>query len=128
MDREQKQKLEELKQYAKNKGTKQLFQKNVLLQECLTALDTYTIVDNEEDITKIIHLASSPAPEIHSHYDNQITIEDEQRYYIVWDNAYLPIIMTSGKSIRKNWDDVMAVAFDTYFVDVSSGKAIGIRH
>lgn len=32
---------------------------NVLLQECLTALNTYTIVDNEEDITKIIHLASS---------------------------------------------------------------------
>ena len=49
-------------------------------------------------------------------------------YSSIWDEESLPVIMSSGKSIRENWDDVMAVAFETYFVAESGEKTIGIRH
>ena len=43
-------------------------------------------------------------------------------------NRSLLVIITSGKSIKENWKDVLAVAFNTYFVAESTGKTIGIRH
>lgn len=55
-------------------------------------------------------------------------LEDDERYYIVWDEATLPVVLSTGKNIVECWDDVMAVSFDTYLVSVSTGKTIGIRH
>ena len=127
MNEEQIEKLEGLKQQMRIKQQKQRLQNNTLLQECLAAIKLYTIIEDEEEIKHIIRLVSLPEVEIYSH-DDTIILEDDEDYYIVWDEASLPVLMTSGKSIRENWDDVMAVAFETYFVAVSSEKAIGIRH
>lgn len=127
MDEERKKKLESLKIQAKTNERKQSLQKNVLLQECLEVLSLYSIVEDENEIEYIELLASSPDFEMYSH-DDRIILDEEERYYIVWDEATLPIVLCSGKYINECWDDVMAVAFDTYFVSKSTRKVIGIRH
>lgn len=127
MDEERKKKLESLKIQAKTNERKQSLQKNVLLQECLEVLSSYSIVEDENEIEYIESLASSPDFEMYSH-DDRIILDEEERYYIVWDEATLPIVLCSGKYINECWDDVMAVAFDTYFVSKSTRKVIGIRH
>ena len=127
MDSEQKKKLELLKAQAKINEQKQNLKKNELLQECMEALSSYSIVEDKNEIKHIESLASSSDAEMHSH-DDMITLDDEEQYYIVWDEAMLPIVLCSGKNINECWDDVMAVAFDTYFVTESTGKTIGIKH
>lgn len=127
MDEERKKKLEQLKIQAKTNERKQSLQKNVLLQECLEVLSSYSIVEDENEIEYIESLASSPDFEMYSH-DDRIILDEEERYYIVWDEATLPIVLCSGKYINECWDDVMAVAFDTYFVSKSTRKVIGVRH
>ena len=127
MDEERKKKLESLKIQAKTNERKQSLQKNVLLQECLEVLSSYSIVEDENEIEYIESLASSPDFEMYSH-DDRIILDEEERYYIVWDEATLPIVLCLGKYINECWDDVMAVAFDTYFVSKSTRKVIGVRH
>ena len=127
MDEERKKKLELLKIQAKTNEQKQSLQKNVLLQECLEVLSSYSIVEDENEIEYIELLASSPDFEMYSH-DDRIILDEEERYYIVWDEATLPIVLCSRKYINECWDDVMAVAFDTYFVSKSTRKVIGVRH
>lgn len=127
MDEERKKKLESLKIQAKTNERKQSLQKNVLLQECLEVLSSYSIVEDENEIEYIESLASSPDFEMYSH-DDRIILDEEERYYIVWDEATLPIVLCSGKYINECWDDVVAVAFDTYFVSKSTRKVIGVRH
>lgn len=127
MDEERKKKLESLKIQAKTNERKQSLQKNVLLQECLEVLSSYSIVEDENEIEYIESLASSQDFEMYSH-DDRIILDEEERYYIVWDEATLPIVLCSGKYINECWDDVMAVAFDTYFVSKSTRKVIGVRH
>ena len=126
MDKEQKQKMEELKRQAQMNIQKQWLQKNVLLQECLSALNSYRIID-DNDVKQIIDTVSMSKAEMYSH-DDLIVLVDEEQYFIVWDEASLPVVLCSGKYINKCWDDVMAVSFDTYFVAESTGKVIGIRH
>ena len=127
MDKEQKEKLQELKRKTRLKQQKHKLQKNVLLQECLSALESYSIIDDEYVLERIIDIASTPDAEMHSH-DEQIILDYEEQYYIVWDEATLPVVLCSGKYVLECWDDVMAVAFDTFFVAESTGKVIGIRH
>lgn len=74
MDAEQKKKLELLKTKAKINERKQSLQKNLLLQECLEALSSYSIVEDENEIEHIDSLASSPDLEIHPHAD-KITLQ-----------------------------------------------------
>ena len=64
---------------------------------------------------------------MHTH-DDRVTLDNEEQYYIVWDEETLPIVLCLGKYINECWDDVMAVSFDTYFVSQSAWKVIGIRH
>lgn len=49
-------------------------------------------------------------------------IEKNHDYYIIWDNEQVPIIKCKGNDIIENWDDVLAVAFDTCFVDCRTEK------
>ena len=127
MDEEQKKKLELLKAQTKINERKQRLQKNVLLQECLKALSSYSIIENKKEIKQIESLASFQDTEMHSH-DDRVTLDNEEQYYIVWDEETLPIVLCLGKYINECWDDVMAVSFDTYFISQSAWKAIGIRH
>lgn len=125
--KDKRKKLEYLKAQAKIYERRQSLQKNVLLNECLEALSSYSIIQNENEIKHIESLVSSQNAEMYSH-DDRITLDNEEKYYIVWDEITLPIVLCSGKYINECWDDVMAVAFDTYFISESSWKVIGIRH
>ena len=127
MDKEQKKKLEELKKQAQMSTNRKKLQGNVLLQECFAALESYNLIENDGEIKRIVDLAYSSDVEIHSH-NNQVFLEDEEMYYIVWDEATLPIVMCSGKRIKESWDDVLAVAFNTYFVAKSTGRTVVIKH
>lgn len=82
------------------------------------------VIQDDENITAVV---MSSEKEMHKHSEN-VRLIDNERYYIVWNNTSVPVIESSGKCINDNWDDVMAVAFDTYFVMKSSGKIIGIRN
>ena len=126
MDKEQKQRIEELKRQAQINIQKQKLQKNVLLQECLSALNSYRFIDDNE-VKQIIDIVSMSNAELYSH-DDLIVLGDEEQYYIVWDEASLPVVLCLGKYINEFWDDVVAVAFDTYFVAESTRKVVGIRH
>lgn len=123
MDKEQKAKLEELKQTNAKKKKYGDLQNNILFQECLAALKIYKIVDNEDEVNRIVHLASLSSVEMYSHND-LIDLYDEEQYFIVWDDSSVPVVESSGQCIKESWDDVMAVSFDTYFVAKSSEKAI----
>lgn len=126
MNEEQKIKLEELKTQMQEKDRHLNLQKNVLFQECLKALYTYTLIEDEEVINKLVHLASMQDIEMHTHTD-VLDLEDDVRYYIVWDEMTLPVVVSSGKSIKENMDDVLAVAFETYFIDCSTKAVIGVK-
>lgn len=126
MNKEQKNRLEELKIQIQEKERQQILQKNVLYQECLTALNFYTLIEDEDVIRKLVHLASLPDIEMHKCSD-VLDLEDNDQYYIVWDEMMLPVVVSSGKSIKDNLDDVLAVAFETYFIDCLTKKVIGVR-
>ena len=127
MNTEQKKKLELLRSQAQTKERKQSLQKNVLLQECLEALGTFEILEKEDQIKNIESLVTLQDAEMHSHED-RIILDEEEKYYIVWDEATLPIVVSLGRTIMKCWDDVLAVAFDTYLVSESFERIVGIRH
>ena len=127
MDKEKKEKFEELKRRAQINKLKYELENNELFQECLYALKDYSIVDDEEKIKRIERLVSTSDAEMHSHKEH-ISLDEKEQYFIVWDDASLPIILSLGRRINALWEDVMAVAFDTYFVSETSEKVIGIRH
>ena len=126
MNDEQRIKLEELKKHMLEKKKNQNLQNNVIFQECLTALEFYEIVENESVIKELVHLASLPNVEMYSQRDT-IKLSDDERYYIVWDELTLPVVVSCGKYIKESWDDVLAVSFETYLVAESSKKTIGIK-
>ena len=125
MDKEQKQRIEELKRQAQINIQKQKLQKTVLLQECLSALNSYRFIDDNE-VKQIIDIVSMSNAELYSH-DDLIVLGDEEQYYIVWDEASLPVVLCLGKYINEFWDDVVAVSFETYFIASSTKTLIGVK-
>ena len=79
MDKEKKDKLEELKNQAKLKKHKYELEKNALLQECLVALSFYSIIDNGDEVERIVNLASKKDAEVYSHNDI-ISLNDDELY------------------------------------------------
>ena len=91
MDNFQKQKLESLKEQARIKTQRRMWMENELLQEFLSALETYMIVDDEDLINNVVDIASKKDAKIYSHND-EVLLDDEKKYYIVWDEASLPVV------------------------------------
>ena len=56
-----------------------------------------------------------------------IDLKDDEQYYIVWDEMTLPVVLSSGRRIKENWDDVVAVSFETYFIASSTKTVIGVK-
>lgn len=55
-------------------------------------------------------------------------IINQNRCYIMWDEFSLPVIKTSPIKILENFDDVTAVAFDTWIIDENYNWVIEINH
>lgn len=81
---------------------------------------------NEEQREKLAILKASNK-EYGMCYSDRTMIEKSHDYYIVWDNAEVPIIKCKGECIFENWNDVIAVAFDTCFIDCETEKGFLIR-
>ena len=79
-------------------------------------MEAYQIISDETIIKHIVKIAGDAEIKRMSHSDIPI-IEKNHDYYIIWDNERVPIIKCKGNDIIENWDDVLAVAFDTCFVD-----------
>lgn len=126
MNEDQKEKLSALKK-ANKEYTKILQQKNnILLQECFLALNAYQII-NEETLIKHLTRIASENKVTGMLYLNKPVLEREHDYYVVWDNADVPIIKCKGHNIVENWNDVIAVSFDTYFIDCETGQSFLIK-
>ena len=114
MNEEQKRKLESLK-LQNQKHMKELqYKNNVLLQECLSALETYQIISDEKIVYHVLQIVDDCCRE---NSVQRFMFVKERNYFVVWDNVQVPIIKCTGHDIEKNLDDIVAVAFDTYFVD-----------
>lgn len=127
MDPEKRARLEELKKQNQMKAKEKDLLRNVLYQECVKAIKPSMIISDEDEIRKIVHAISQSDIEMHDH-NEKADLLDKEQYLIVWDDANLPILKSSGKTIKENWDDVTAVSFDTYFISTSFGTAVGIKH
>ena len=129
MNPEQRARLEELKKQnemnLKAKGYD--LSRNVLYKECVEAIKPFRIITDEKEIQKIIHDMSMSEIKMYE-YNEKADLCDEERFLIVWDSAGLPVLESSGKTIKENWDDVTAVSFETYFISTGSGSVVGIKH
>ena len=88
-------------------------------------------MDKQRDIlcgfnTKIVNLQNAGRREIGS--IEEIIPEWNEKIYIIWDEASLPVVQTDLESIKGNEDDIKAVAFETWFVSESLTKFIHFRH
>ena len=126
MREEQKKKLLDLRTKNKKYIEQLKWKNNVLLQECLEALGEYRIISDEADITWIKDIANS-VNTIQISHCAEPPLLGEHVYYVVWDNLMVPIIECKGNDILAHWDDVMAVAFDTCFVDRDNQSSVLIR-
>lgn len=110
--------LKQLKEKNKLFVRRKKWEENQLLQDCIKVLHSLELVENEEQIQKII---SSMQERFSFGAYHQLNIDEmnlipAMNYYIVWDNAELPIIKCKWKYILESFDDVVAVSFDTYIV------------
>lgn len=126
MNEEQRNRLAKLKLANADYMKEIQWQNNSLLQECLAVLSSYRIVKNEQEIADIMSIANSDKIKTVHHSDN-LLLDRTRNYYVVWDNGQVPIVECDGRSILENYDDILAVAFDTCFVDVENKQAILVR-
>lgn len=127
MDEKLKARMEALKKQSQVKMDEKKLLNNVLYQEAIEALQDYSVIQDESEKERIIQLVSYNEKEMYSH-DEKVELNDDEQYFIVWDNDDVPILESVGNCINNSWDDVMAVGFDTYFLNKLSGEVIGIRN
>lgn len=102
------------------------WRKNSLLQECLAVLEEYQIVEDATQIAQLEEISNSNQVIKISHKD-RASLSENSDYYVIWDDAQVAIIKCSGKAISQNWDDIMAVAFDTCIIDIETRQGILVR-
>ena len=124
MNDEQRKKLKALKSQNKEYIKKLQWEKNALLQECLKAIKNYSIINDEITINQLLEIANDTKI---VHHSDRPTLEKNHSYYVVWDDEQVPIIKCNGNDILNNWDDVIAVALYTCFVDYENNHSILIK-
>lgn len=126
MNDEQRKKLQALKSRNKEHIQALQWKNNTLYQECLNAIRTYCIVSDEAVIRHILNIASDQKTKTVRHSDRP-TLNRNHSYYVIWENEQVPIVKCSGNDIMEHWEDVIAVAFDTCFVDSEDETGILVR-
>lgn len=102
---------------------KQSLLDNELLRDCLEKIPDAEIIYGSAETENILDLMESRFQieyhHVKSSYEislNDVPSDDNRKYYVIWDNAGLPILNCSGKYLFQYPDDVFAVDFDTYIV------------
>ena len=126
MHEEQRRKLQALKSRNKEHIKELQLKNNTLYQECLNAIRTYCIVGDKAAIDHILKIASDQKIK-KVHHPDRPTLDKNRSYYVIWDNGQVPVIKCSGNDIMEHWDDVIAVAFDTCFVDSEDENGVLVR-
>lgn len=111
--------------------------RDILLQECFEALGTEKVIlpyDKEEEIISIVNIKISKLFGLNVAGKELESIEEiniewiGEKVYIIWDRMGVPVIQTSLNNIKKNIDDVLAVAFDTWIVSENINRFIEFNH
>ncbi len=104
---------------------------NELFQDCLRKFEYAEIIEENAKTENILNLMESRFNIKYHHIDsfceisfNQLFLNSEQKYYIIWDNADIPILKCSGKYVLQFPDYVFAVDFDTYIVSEDFSEVI----
>ena len=136
MDYKTREKYEQLKSKNQEVILQKKWEQNVLLQDCLLSLGTNTTllsINEQKNILKVINDYVSSAICLDKTYtineflDLKADISD-CRFFIVWDECSLPIILCPYYAIKKNINDIIAVAFDTWLVKNDFTRFIEITH
>lgn len=126
MTENQKRKLQGLKSINAKYAEQLQWKDNILLQDCLKVLEKYRIISNETELNSIMNIANG-ADVVQVSHAAKPSLTYNHTYYIVWNNAHTPMIECTGINIMAQWDNVMAVDFDTCFVDKVEQNAILVR-
>lgn len=123
MDKDKRERLQELIDKNKIRLRKKHLLDNELLQDCLKKITDAEIIDESAETENILDLMESRFQIEYHHIkgsheisDNEVFFNSEQKYYVICDNADVPILKCSGESLLKYPDDVFAVSFDTYIL------------
>jgi len=114
-----------------------------LFDECIEALGNPTILsdfESQNEFNRFREAFSFSFGRIDwSKIDNKETIqqisdilekinERDGEFFIIWDNARLPVIKSNIEGILKALDDVLAVSFDTWLYRPEDGTIIEFFH
>ncbi|MDE6788570.1 MAG: hypothetical protein K2J47_04530 [Ruminococcus sp.] len=123
MNNKKRERMQELIDKNKIRLRKKYLLDNELLQDCLKKIKDAEIIDGSAETESILDLMESRFQIEYHHVKNSyaislndIPLDDNGQYYIIWDNADVPILKCSGTSILQCPDDLFAVNFDTYIV------------
>ncbi|MCM1132533.1 MAG: hypothetical protein NC340_03580 [Ruminococcus flavefaciens] len=96
---------------------------NALLRDCLEKITDVEIIDSSDRADELLDLMESRFQIEYHHVKGSFEISGSnvflnagQKYYIIWDNADLPVLKCSGADVLQYPDDIFAVDFDTYIV------------
>ncbi|MCG7406528.1 hypothetical protein MH117_03795 [Paenibacillus sp. ACRRX] len=59
---------------------------------------------------------------------NIYSIDITEKYFIIWNENNLPVIETTIEDIIKNFEDIVAVGFDTWIINFDEGIIIENYH
>ncbi|MEC0225633.1 CDI toxin immunity protein [Paenibacillus alba] len=140
-NQERKFRIEQLKQKIKKEE-----HTNTLFDECIDALGNNTRIYSLNESIRIVAMLVVSFPftkggriEWES-VERKITIRDideviqfnefenENELLIIWDEMNLPVVQSTLQKIRSNIDDVEAVGFNTWIVNMEMNKIIEIHH
>ena len=109
-----------------------------LLEECLDVLKKYSIIEDKELEEQILSNLKSTfygkidfskyADAHESNFEEIRQLPDESEYYVIWDNAAIPIIKCNIEDILDNIYDVLAVSFDTWLISTNMKRIIEFYH
>lgn len=129
MDEKQKMRLKELKESCRVSAREKRQAGNVLLKECLEALGNGYTLDNEPEAVKKLNDFLRNNKALGSELGRgDLSFMRGHTYYIIWDEASLPVVICDGERIVENLDDILCVSFDTFFMQTDKNVVIEYNH
>lgn len=105
----------------------QVWKKNTMLQECLTALRgscTVALAMNQEAAEAVVNIAAAESTwtEVEAIPEDFLAKE----CYIIWDEMGLPTLLGNTALVLEHLEDVAAVSFETYLVSATFDRIVHI--
>ena len=141
MDNDRKKRLEQLKKENRIIQERKRVENNILLKECIIALESSAEILKKEDADKIYKTFQERIPFLPWGIDwkqlYSVHIVDDikklrdvcksEDFYIIW-NAELPIIKSDLLSIIGCMDDISAVEPDTWLFSLNYDEVVELYH